>query len=62
MCKMHGYWHEDAHSGRRTWIKATVVRRNYMMKVGEKRGEKAAEALREMVLLVWNTQFLNGSE
>ena len=62
VCRMGGYWLVDRNSGRRTWIKATGVRRQYIERVREKRGGLAADALAEMVLQVWNAEFRTSGE
>lgn len=38
-------------------LRTRLNRHDYMERVKEKRGEESAEALRQLVLRVWNAQF-----
>lgn len=57
VCKMRGYIHTDKATGRRSPVSAKSVRHRYMIAVAEKRGQPAADALRDLVLRIWNDEF-----
>jgi len=62
VCRMGGQWREDSESGKRFFIRPRVVRKLYCEAVEKKRGKEAADALRDLVVKVWNAEFANLNE
>lgn len=62
VCRMPGYWHIDRETHRRTWIKEKAARIQYLLRVEQKRGKPASDALRALVLQVWNAEFRASGE